>query len=72
MSAIANGTMVKNLPAKARDSGDTSSIPGSGSPLEKEMATHSSNLVWKIPWTEELASSSPWGLKESDFSSYKT
>ena len=23
-------------------------------PLEKEMATHSSNLAWKIPWTEEL------------------
>ena len=23
-------------------------------PLEKEMATHSSILVWKIPWTEEL------------------
>ena len=22
-------------------------------PLEKEMATHSSILVWKIPWTEE-------------------
>ena len=22
-------------------------------PLEKEMATHSSSLVWKIPWTEE-------------------
>ena len=22
-------------------------------PLEKEMATHSSALVWKIPWTEE-------------------
>ena len=22
-------------------------------PLEKEMATHSSNLAWKIPWTEE-------------------
>ena len=21
--------------------------------LEKEMATHSSNLIWKIPWTEE-------------------
>ena len=21
--------------------------------LEKEMATHSDNLVWKIPWTEE-------------------
>ena len=24
-------------------------------PLEKEMATHSSILVWKIPWTEEPA-----------------
>ena len=23
-------------------------------PLEKEMATHSSILAWKIPWTEEL------------------
>ena len=22
-------------------------------PLEKEMAIHSSNLAWKIPWTEE-------------------
>ena len=22
-------------------------------PLEKEMATHSSTLVWKMPWTEE-------------------
>ena len=23
-------------------------------PLEKEMATHSSTLAWKVPWTEEL------------------
>ena len=23
-------------------------------PLEKEMATHSSSLAWRIPWTEEL------------------
>ena len=30
-------------------------------PLEKEMATHSSILPWKIPWTEELAGYSPWG-----------
>ena len=27
-------------------------------PLEKEMATHSSILVWEIPWTEE-----PGGLQ---------
>ena len=26
---------------------------GQEDPLEEEMATHSSNLAWKIPWTEE-------------------
>ena len=29
------------------------SIPGSGRPLEEGMATHSSILAWRIPWTEE-------------------
>ena len=27
---------------------------GQEDPLEKKMATHSSILAWKIPWTEEL------------------
>ena len=27
---------------------------GQEDPLEKDMATHSSTLAWKIPWTEEL------------------
>ena len=31
-----------------------------------EMATHSSILAWKIPWTEEPVGYSPWGCKESD------
>ena len=31
-------------------------------PLEKEMATHSSNLAWKIPWTEEAT---PYGVTKS-------
>ena len=38
-------------------------------PLEKEMATHSSILAWKIPWTEgqrSLVGYSPWGRKELD------
>ena len=35
-------------------------------PLEKEMATHSSILAWKIPWTEELGGYSLRGRKESD------
>ena len=30
------------------------------------MATHSSILAWKIPWTEEPVDYSPWDLKESD------
>ena len=51
------GSVVKNLPANA---GDTGPVPGSGRfpTPEKEMATHSSILVWEIPWTEE-----PGGLQ---------
>ena len=33
-------SVVKNLPANARDAEDRGLIPGSGSSLEKEMATH--------------------------------
>jgi len=42
---------------------------GREDPLEKEMATHSSILAWKIPWTEgqrSLVGYSPWGRKELD------
>ena len=36
-------------------------------PLEKEIATHSSTLAWKIQWTEECGRLySPWGRKELD------
>ena len=45
--------MVKNPPASTGDIRDAGSIPGSGGSLEKEMATHSSILAWRIPWTEE-------------------
>ena len=52
--------VVKNPPANVGASENTSLIPGSGNPLEKEMATHShsSVLAWKISWTEE-----PGGLQ---------
>ena len=30
------------------------------------MATHSSILAWRMPWTEKLVGYSPWGRKESD------
>ena len=35
-------------------------------PLEKEMATHSSILAWKISWTEEPDELQSIGLQESD------
>ena len=47
--------MVKSLPAM-RETQVLS--PGWENSLEKEMATHSSILAWKIPWTEE-----PGGLQ---------
>ena len=49
---------VKNLPAMQ----ETKVLYlGWEYPLEKEMATHSSTLAWKISWTEEHG-----GHKESD------
>ena len=42
--------IVKRLPAM-QETGVQSL--GREAPLEKEMATHSSTLAWKIPWTEE-------------------
>ena len=47
--------MVKHLP-KMQDT-QVRSL-GWDDPLEKEMATHSSILAWKIPWTEK-----PGGLQ---------
>ena len=53
-------SVVSSLPASA---GDTGSIPGSGISLEKRMATHSSILAWRIPWTEEPGGLNSMGLQ---------
>ena len=45
--------------------GDTGSIPGSEDPLEKGMATHSSILAWRIPWTEEPGGLQFMGLQKN-------
>ena len=55
--------MVKNVPAM-QDTRVRSL--GQEDPLEKEMATHSSILAWRIPWKRSLAGYSPWSHKESD------
>ena len=50
--------MVKNLPAMQEV---RVQFLGQEDPLEKEMATHSSILVWEIPWTED-----PGGLRSME------
>ena len=55
--------MVKNLLAMQEN--PVESLAGEGL-LEKEMATHSSILAWRIPWTEVLGELYPMGSKESD------
>ena len=47
--------------ASACNVGDPGSVPGLGRSLKKEMATHSSTLAWKIPWTEEPGRLQPMG-----------
>ena len=53
--------MVKNLSAMQE-----TQVLGGEDPLEKEMATHSSILAWRVPWIEESGGLSPGDCKESD------
>ena len=41
-----------------------------GDPMKKEMATYSSILAWKIPWTEEPGNQKFMGLQRVDTSVY--
>ena len=54
------GSVVKNLPAVQEMR--VRSLGGEDA-LEKQMATHSSILAWRSPWT---VSYSPWACKVSD------
>ena len=55
--------LVKNLPAMQETQ---VWFLGWEDPLEKEMATHSSILAWRIPWTEEPGRLLSMGSQESD------
>ena len=61
--------MVKNLPA-VRETQVW--FLGWDDPLEKDMATHSNILAWRIPWTEKPVGCIPRGLKESDMTEQLT
>ena len=54
--------MVKTLPAMQE-----AQVPSLGwdDPLEKRMATHSSILAWRIPWTEESGRLQSTGVTKS-------
>ena len=52
--------MVKNLPAMRKI--QVQSLAKKG-PLDKRMATHSSILIWRVPWTEELGRLLSMGLQ---------
>ena len=58
--------MIKKLPANEGDIRDTGSIPGKEDSLEEEMATHSSILAWRIPWTEKPGRLQSIRSRESD------
>ena len=45
--------MIKKAIANAGDVRDMGLIPVWGDPLAEGMATHSSSLMWRIPWTDE-------------------
>jgi len=50
---IPSGSVVKNLPA-TQELQETQVLSlGQEDPLEEGMATHSSILAWRIPWTED-------------------
>ena len=55
--------LVKNLPAVQETWVQSQ---GQEDPLEKEMATHSSILAWRILWTEEPGGLQSMGSQESD------
>ena len=56
--------MVKNLPAIQETWVQS---PGWDDPLEKGMATHSSILAWRIPWTEEPGGLQSVGLQSQTY-----
>ena len=58
-----HSSLVKNLPATQEIQVQ---FEGCEDLLEKEMATHSSILAWRIPWTEELGILQSIESQESD------
>ena len=63
MRASQGALVVKNLPANAGDIETWVQSLGQKDPLEEGMATHSTVLAWRVPWTEELGGLQCMGLQ---------
>ena len=57
-------SVVRNLPAKQETWKMQVQPLGGEDPLEKEMATHSTILVWEMLWTEEPSGLQSMGLQK--------
>ena len=73
---LSDWTELNNTGSDSKESacnvGDLSSIPGSKDTLEKEKATQSGILAWRIPWSEEPGRLPSIGCKESDMTEWLT
>ena len=63
VSDFPSSSAVKNLPAMQELQEMQVQSLGQEDPLEKEMATHSNILAWKIPLTEEPGRLHTWGAR---------
>ena len=63
MGRLPGGLDSKESACDAGDARDEGSTPGSGRSPGESMATHSSILARRIPWTEEPRRYSPWGQR---------
>ena len=68
-SGFPGGSMIKNLPTSARATGQSL---GQEDLLEKEVATHSSILAWRIPWTQEPVRLQSMGSRRVRYSNWTT
>ena len=61
-----SGSAVKKLPARQKTQETQVRSLGQEEPLEEGMATHSSILAWRIPWTEEAGRLQSMGSQRHD------
>ena len=71
VEVLLDGSGVKNLPSAQETQETWVRFLGWKDALEKGMATHSSILAWRIPWTEEPGRLQPIGLQsQTQLSNY--